>query len=142
MPQYFLGQAGLKLEDFNGEAGFSGSHDKTLKLVEAGTYEVGVLNEQVWKSRLANGEVDTSRVKVLWTTPAYYDYHWVLHPNVAKDFGPDFPARIQTALLRLDPAVPAQKEILDLFGAQKFIETVNENYASIEAVARVLGKIK
>jgi len=34
----FLQQAGFKLNDFKGEVGFSGDHDKTIKLVEAGTY--------------------------------------------------------------------------------------------------------
>jgi len=34
MPQHFL-QAGLN--DFKGEVGFHSDHDKTIKLVEAGT---------------------------------------------------------------------------------------------------------
>lgn len=142
MPQYFLKQGGVALTDFEGEPGFSGSHDKTLQVVSAGSYDAGALNEQVWKSRLEAGEVDMSRVIVLWRTPAYFDYHWVLHPNVARDFGPDFPARVKAALLKLDPAVPEHKAILELFGAQKFIETQNSNYASIEAVGREIGQIK
>ena len=142
MPQYFLKQAGVTLDDFSSEAGFSGSHDKTIKLVESGTYEVGVLNEQVWDSRLNAGEVDTSKVIVLWRSPAYFDYHWVLNPNVAKDFGADMPEKITLALLKLNPNVPEQKAILDLFGASKFITTENANYAEIEAIAREIGKIK
>ena len=142
MPQYFLKQAGVTLNDFSSEAGFSGSHDKTIKLVESGTYEVGVLNEQVWDSRLNAGEVDTSKVIVLWRSPAYFDYHWVLNPNVAKDFGADMPEKITQALLKLNPDVPEQKAILDLFGANKFITTENANYAEIEAIAREIGKIK
>ena len=142
MPQYFLKQAGVSLTDFSAEAGFSGSHDKTIKLVESGTYEVGALNEQVWDSRLEAGEVDTSKVIVLWRTPAYFDYHWVLNPNVAKDFGPDMPEKIRQALLKLNPDVPEQKAILDLFGATKFIPTENANYDEIEAVGREIGKIK
>lgn len=142
MPQYFLKQAGVTLSDFSAEAGFSGSHDKTIKLVESGTYDVGVLNEQVWESRLAAGEVDTSKVIVLWRSPAYFDYHWVLNPNVAKDFGTDMPEKIKQALLKLDPNVPEQKAILDLFGASQFIPTENANYAEIEAIAREIGKIK
>lgn len=142
MPQYFLGQAGVTLSDFAGEAGFSGSHDKTIKLVESGTYAAGVVNEQVWKQRLASGEVDPAKVRALWTTPAYFDYHWVVHPNVAAHYGPAFVEKIKQAFLKLDPAVPADKTILDLFGASKFIPTENANYASIEAIARQLGKIQ
>lgn len=142
MPQYFLKQAGVTLEDFSGEAGFSGSHDKTIKLVESGTYDVGALNEQVWESRMEAGEVDTSKVIVIWRSPAYFDYHWVIHPNVAQDFGADMPEKITQALLKLNPDVPEHKAILDLFGADKFITTENANYADIEAVAREIGKIK
>ncbi len=142
MPQYFLQQAGVLLPDFSGEAGFSGSHDKTIKLVESGTYDAGALNEQVWESRLAAGEVDTSKVIVLWRSPAYFDYHWVLHPNVAQDFGADMPHKITQALLKLNADVPEQKAILDLFGATEFITTENANYDQIEAIAREIGKIK
>jgi phosphonate transport system substrate-binding protein len=142
MPQYFLGQAGVKLEDFKGQAGFSQNHDATIKLVEAGTYDVGVLNEQVWKKRTEAGEVDLNKVQVIWTTPAYFDYHWVINPQVKERYGDDFVQKVQAALLKLDPNVPEQKEILDLFGASKFIQTQNSNYSQIEEVGRAIGKIQ
>lgn len=142
MPQFFMSQAGVALSDLKGEPGFSGSHDKTIKLVEAGAYEAGALNEQVWKARVAAGEVDTSKVIVIWRTPAYYDYHWIVRPDVEQKFGAGFIERVKKAFLSLDAANPAHKEILDLFGAQKFIETKNENYANIETIARQIGKIK
>lgn len=142
MPQYFLEQAGVKLEDFKGEAGFSQSHDATIQLVEAGTYEAGSLNEQVWKSRVAAGEVNLDKVEVIWRSPAYFDYHWVINPEVKARYGDDFVEKVQAALLKLDPAVPEQKEILELFGADKFIATKNDNYQQIEAVGRSIGKIQ
>lgn len=142
MPQYFLKQAGVVLQDFQGEPGFSGSHDKTIQLVEAGSYQAGVLNEQVWKTRIANNEVDLTKVKVLWTTPAYYDYHWVIRPGVVERYGNDFLNKLKSAFTSLDANNPQQKEILDLFGATKFIETQDSNYAQIEEVARELGKIR
>jgi phosphonate transport system substrate-binding protein len=141
MPQYFMKQAGITPADFKGEAGFSGSHDKTLSLVEAGTYEAGVLNEQVWKSRQAEGKVDTTKVKQIHRTDAYHDYHWVLHPDTTTRYGGGFEKRVQGALLKLDVAVPEHKEILDLFGAQKFIATNNDNYKQIEEVGREIGLI-
>ncbi len=142
MPQYFLQQAGLKLEDFKGQVGFSKNHDATLELVTAGTYEAGVLNEQVWLSRLKAGKVDQNKVQVIWRTPTYYDYHWVVNPAVKERYGADFTQKLQTALLKLDPKVPEQKEILDLFGATQFIATQNSNYSQIEQVGRQIGKIK
>ncbi|BAY48266.1 ABC-type phosphate/phosphonate transport system periplasmic component [Scytonema sp. HK-05] len=142
MPQYFLQQADVNLTDFKGQAGFSGDHDKTIKLVEAGTYEVGALNEKVWQKRVNAKEVDLNKVEVLWRTPAYYDYHWVLNPQVKQRYGEDFGKKVQNALFKLDPKVPEQKEILDLLQAEKFIPTKNENYAQIEKIGREIGKIK
>ena len=142
MPQYFLQQAGLKLEDFKGEVGFSGDHDKTIKLVEAGSYDVGAVNEKVWLKRLQAKEVDPNKVQVIWRSPAYYDYHWVINPQVKQRYGDDFVKKVQNAFLKLDPKVPEQKEILDLLQANKFIPTQNSNYAQIEAVGRQIGKIK
>ncbi len=141
MPQYFLQEAGVTLGDFKGEPGFSGSHDKTIELVTAGAFEAGALNFQVWKARLADGKVDESKVAVFYTTPGYYDYHWVLNPAVVERYGADMAEKIQAALLALDSSVAAHKEILDLFGAQKFIPTSDENYAAIEQIGRETGLI-
>lgn len=142
MPQYFLKNNDIGLEDFNGDVGFSGTHDKTIKLVESGTYEVGALNSQVWRDRLAEGKIDTDAVQVIWETPPYYDYHWVINPAVEEKYGKGFTTKVQQALLDLDATNPEQKEILDLFTAAKFIPTENQNYAQIEAVGREIGKIK
>lgn len=142
MPQYFLQQAGVKLEDFKGQVGFSKNHDATIELVTAGTYEAGVLNEQVWQKRLKEGKIDPNKVQVIWRSPAYFDYHWVIHPSVKERFGADFEQRVQAAFMKLNPSDPEQKEILELFGAAKFISTKNENYATIEKVGREIGKIK
>ncbi|MEQ9480969.1 putative selenate ABC transporter substrate-binding protein [Coleofasciculus chthonoplastes] len=142
MPQYYLEQAGVTPEDFQGEVGFSGSHDTTIQLVEAGSYQAGALNSQVWKSRVEAGDVDLNKVDVIWETPTYYDYHWVIHPDAKSRYGEDFSQKVQAALLKLDPNNLEHKEILDLFGADKFISTENSNYAQIEEVGRQIGKIK
>lgn len=142
MPQYFLQQANVSLDAFQGDVGFSQNHDATIKLVEAGTYDAGVLNEQVWNKRVEAGEVDLEKVQVIWRSPAYYDYHWVINPEVNDRYGDDFVEKVQAALLALDPAVPEHKEILELFGADQFIPTENSNYSQIEAIGRQIGKIQ
>jgi len=142
MPQYFLKQAGVTLEDFKGEPGFSGDHDKTIKLVEAGTYQVGAVNEKVWEKRVQENAINLEQVEVIWRTPAYYDYHWVIHPQVKEQYGADFVQKVQEAFMSLDPNVPEEKEILDLFSAGQFITTQNSNYSQIEEVGREIGKIK
>lgn len=141
MPQHFLAEAGIQLGDFKGEAGFSGSHDKTIKLVAAGAYDAGVLNEQVWKKRSEEGAPEIERVSAIWTSPPYHDYHWVLHPSTTARYGADFAAKVKAALFKLDAKNPEHKAILDLFGAARFIATEDANYDHIEAVGRKIGKI-
>lgn len=142
MPQYFLKQANVTMSDLKGEVGFSGSHDKTIKLVEAGTYEVGALNSQVWESRVKKNEVDLGKVQVIYQTPPYFDYHWVIRPTVRKDYGDAFVEKIKAAFKKLDKNDDNHKAIMEFFGAQTFIDTKNENYAAIESVGREIGKIK
>jgi phosphonate transport system substrate-binding protein len=143
MPQSFLAEAGLDIdESFTGEVGFSGSHDATIELVAAGTYETGALNSQVWDSRVAEGAVDTSQVIEVFRTPTYYDYHWVAQPDLDDDFGAGFTDAIVDVLTSLDPSDPDDLAILDLFGATAFIPTENSNYDAIEAVARDIGAIR
>jgi phosphonate transport system substrate-binding protein len=142
MPQHFLEQNGIKLEDFKGKNGFSGSHDKTVKLVAAGAYDAGALNEQVWKSYIKNNAPELAQVRVIWTSPPFHDYHWVMHPAVANKFGADFADKVKAALLKLDAANPEHKPVLELFGAAKFIATEDSNYKDIEAVGRKIGLIK
>lgn len=141
MPQFFLDKAGVKLDDFKGKHGFSGSHDKTIKLVAAGAYEAGALNEQVWKTYVKNSAPELDQVRLIWTSPAYHDYHWVLHPAAAKRYGADFADKVRAALLKLDASNPEHKAVLDLFGATRFIPTDDANYGQIEAVGRQIGMI-
>jgi phosphonate transport system substrate-binding protein len=49
------------LSDLTGDPGFSGSHDKTIALVEALPFQVGALNSSVWDKRVKEGKVDPKR---------------------------------------------------------------------------------
>lgn len=119
MPAYFLDQAGVDPEKgFAGSPGLSGSQDKTIDLVTSGTFQAGAVNEQVWQTRLAAGTIDTGKVQVLYRTPPYHDYHWLLGPTAIDQFGPDFAARVTAAFTGLDANDPAEAEVLELFGAR------------------------
>jgi phosphonate transport system substrate-binding protein len=143
MPQYFMSQNGVETEDLAGGApGFSGSHDATIAVVQSGAYEVGALNEQVWRSNVKDGRVDPNKVSVIWRTPAYVDYHWVARPDLDERFGNGFTKRVQSALLKISPTTPRGETILELFGAAQFIPAQNSDYDKIEAVGRQLGKIR
>lgn len=142
MPQYFLSKAGVALDEFSGKVGYSGSHDATAKLVEAGSYETGALNAAIWDKRVESGKIDTSKVREVFRTPTYHDYHWLARPNLDKRFGQGFTDRLRKALLGIDGSGSAERKILDMFSAGEFIPTKAENYARIEQVARGAGLLK
>jgi phosphonate transport system substrate-binding protein len=139
MPQHFLQAGGLDQAALKGEPGFSGSHDATIEAVASGSFEVGAVNEQVWKATKEAGKVDLSNVVVLWRTPGYADYHWLARPDLDTRFGAGTTQSITGLLLGLDAAGAQDKDILKLFGAESFIATTNANYDQIEAVARTQG---
>ena len=142
MPQYFLDKAGLDAEkDFAGPAGFSGSHDKTVDLVQSGTYQAGALNLQVWKSRIEKGTVDTTKVVEVFVTPSYRDYHWLASAGMTQRFGAGFTDKVKAAILGLDGADSTQAPVLQAYGAKSFIPTTAENYTEIEAIGRKLQLI-
>jgi len=139
MPQYFMQEGGFDQADLKGEPGFSGSHDATIEAVASGSFEVGALNEQVWKATEEAGEVDLSNVVVLFRTPAYYDYHWLARPDLDEQFGEGTTQKVTDLLLGLDASNEDDAQILELFGAESFIETENSNYDRIKDVAEEQG---
>ena len=141
MPRYYLTEAGIDADtDFRSAPGYSGSHDTTWQQVQAGSFDIGVLAEDVWERAVNEGKADPTMVKEFWTTPDYLDYHWLVRPNVDAVYGEGFTNKIQAALLALNPQEHA--DILELFSTEMFIETDNQNYQAIEDVGRGLGMIQ
>ena len=143
MPQYFLAQAGVTPKQFaGGQAGFSGSHDATIALVQSGSYQAGAVSQPVWDVAVKNKKVDPNKVKVIWTTPAFGNYHWLARPNLDPRFGKGFTTKLQQAIVSLSPKSERQKSVLALFAAQRFIPAQESQYQPIEKVGRQLGKIR
>ncbi len=138
MPRSFLLQANIDPDKDFKRVAYSGAHDATIAAVSAGKVEAGALNISVWEKFVADGKVDTNKVKVFYTTPGYFDYNWTVHA--------DMPAaqreKLTKAFLSLDRNTAEGKEILDLQRATRFIPTKVENYKGIEAAARSAGLLK
>lgn len=142
MPRSSLIRAGIDPErDLDGPPSYSGSHDRTWKLVEAGTFDAGALNAAVWERAVAQGQVDIDRVRVLARTEPYHDYHWVVHPDVDRVLGDGTRERLVATLLDLSAEDPEAARVLELFGTDRFIATEDANYRAIERVSRELGLI-
>jgi len=138
MPRYYLMQAGINPDaDFKAVA-FSGAHDATVAFVAAGRAEAGVLNASVWDKLNEAHNPNAAKVRVLATTPPYYDYNWTVRPGLDAALT----KKLTEAFLKLDPAKPEHKEIMALQRASKFVPTKAANYDGIEAAARAAGLIK
>ncbi len=138
MPRYFLLQNKIDPEKDFRRVAFSGAHDATALQVESGRVDAGALNASVWEKLVREKKVDTGKVRVIWTTPPYYDYNW----TVRGDLDPAIVKKLTAAFLKLDAGNPAHKELLDLQRASKFVPTRPENYKGIEEAARSAGLLK
>lgn len=137
MPEHYIREKfDAAPEEVFSRVGFSGNHSRTIRLVEAGTYEVGAVNYAVWESEVEEGTVDTDAVSVIWETPPYQDYQWTIRGDVNERFGDGFKEKVQQALINMD-----DPELLNKFPRSAFIPASNEDYESIRDTAEKIGII-
>ncbi len=137
MPRHFL-MSEFKIDankDFSGEALFSGAHDATVKMVESGKVQAGVLNMEVWDRLVREKKVDTAKVNVIWTTPGYVDYVW----TARKDIDPAIREAFAKAFLELDASNPEHEAVMKLQSAKKYVPATPADFDAIEAVAKSTG---
>ncbi len=139
MPEYFIRQNTGEgpMELFAEPVGFSGSHDKTVELVESGQYQVGAVNYKVYDKRVANRKTDPEVARIVWQTPYYADYNWTVRPAVDAAFGDGFTDRLQAALVAID-----DPGLLAALPRNRLIEATNEEFEGIRAVAEELGMLR
>ncbi len=138
MPRFFLLQVGINPDKDFARIAFSGAHDATVAFVASGRVAAGVLNASVFERLTEKGDANAKAVRILAKTPPYYDYNWTVRGNL----DPAQVKKLTAAFLKLDPAIPAHKEILDLQRASRFIATRPENYKGTEEAARAAGLLK
>jgi phosphonate transport system substrate-binding protein len=135
MPRSFLMQAKIDAEKDFKRIAYSGAHDATIASVVSGKVDAAALDITVWKKFVNENKVDTKAVDVFFTTAPYFNYNWSVHADMPADLR----AKVQKALLDIDPNTPEGKEILSLNRATRYIATTPENYKGIEAAARGAG---
>ncbi len=135
MPEFFLRQHyGQAPEQLFSRVGFSGDHNRTISLVQSGAFEAGAVNYAVWDAEKAKGNIDDSKVRVIWATQSYPDYQWSIRGDVNTRFGAGFKEKVQQALLEMtDPA------LLAAFPRSGFVKADNDDYAPIRDTAVAIG---
>lgn len=135
MPEFYIREH-LKAapEELFKKVGFSGDHSRTIALVQAGSYQLGAVNYQVWNKMLADGRINPEHVSVIWQTPPYPDYQWTIRGDVDHHFGQGTQDKIQQVLLDMrDP------ELLRSFPRSSFIVAKNSDYQAIKQTAQHIG---
>jgi phosphonate transport system substrate-binding protein len=138
MPRYFLLKHGLDPDKDFKKYSYSGAHDATAAWVQAGKVDAGALNEAVWRKLVETGKIDTKKVKVFWTTPAYVDYNWTVRGDLPKNLV----EKIKQAFLRLDYNDPEDRKILDLHSTKGYIPASEDKWQEIEEAAKAAGLLE
>ena len=82
-----------------------------MAFVASGKADGGVLNASVMDKLLEKGDANAKRVKIIATTPPYFDYNWTVRPEL----DPALTKKLTDAFLKLDAANPAHKELMDKY---------------------------
>jgi phosphonate transport system substrate-binding protein len=140
MPEYFIRQAsGQSPEEFFGAPNhFSGGHDKTAALVQAGTFECGAIDYKTYDRGVKDGTIDPEVCRVVWVTPTYPDYNWTVRPELDATHGAGFTERLRQVLLDLrDPELLAAVN-----RPEGLIRAENSDFERIRELALELGFLR
>ncbi|HET9627099.1 MAG TPA: phosphate/phosphite/phosphonate ABC transporter substrate-binding protein [Kofleriaceae bacterium] len=137
MPEYFLRKANVDPAVISG-AIYTGGHDATALAVVNRKVDAGALDEAVYGKLVKDGKLDASRLKVFYTTPAFFDYVWAARPALAPGLADQF-AR---AMLALDPNKPEHRPVLDLLQATRYVAASDADYAPLREAATAAGLLK
>ena len=133
MPYRALTEAGLDpnkdLEWFR----YTGSHVATVQAVAAGVADAGAADETVFKSLVAAGKVDSSKLRVFYTTPPFVDYVWVAR----KDVPETVQKKLAEAFMKLAPG--ADDKVLAILRGQHYVAADDREYQPILEMVQKLA---
>ena len=138
MPRSFMLDAKVDPDKDMRRVAYSGAHDATIAAVASGKVDAGALNISVWEKFVADKKVDTTKVRVFYTTPPYFDYNWTVHSEMPVALR----EKLTKAFLELDKNTAEGKAVLDVQRATRFIPSKVDNYKGIEAAGRSAGLLK
>jgi phosphonate transport system substrate-binding protein len=131
MPYAALKQSGIDPgTDFSFR--YTGSHPATAKAVEARTADAGALDESVYQTMLAQGQLDSGKVRVFYTTPPFIDYVWVARDGIG-DYAREKFARAFLAL-----GIERDGKVLSILRGTSFRRVSDGEYDSLRQIAREL----
>ena len=139
MPEHFIRKhSGQSPEEFFGaENHYSGSHDKTVELVEAGQFDAGAVSYTTYDRRVAEGQTDPEVCRIIWRSDTFADYNFTAHPELEQLFGAGFTDRLQQALINMK-----DQNLLSAFPRKSLIAASDSDFKDIEELAKQLGFLR
>lgn len=120
-------------EEYFGQVGFSGAHDRTAFQVQDGTFQAGALSFSTYNNMVKDGKIDPNKCRVVWETPTYADYNFTASGKLDETFGEGFTEKLRKALLECkDPAV------LKAFRRDSFVQVDNSTFQGIADVMKTV----
>jgi len=111
---------------------YTGSHPATAKAVESGAVDAGALDETVYNSMIAEGKLDSNKVRIFYKSKPFVDYVWVAR----KDVDPATQEKFAQAFTELKEG--QDDEILKILRGTNFVRANNEEYTVLRLVAEDL----
>jgi phosphonate transport system substrate-binding protein len=131
IPYLEMRQAGID-PDTDTKSRFTGSHPATAKAVESGAADAGALDETVYRSMVAEGKLDPSKVRIFFTSKPFVDYVWVAR----KDVDPATREKFTQAFIQLKEG--RDDKLLQILRGKNFVKATNEEYAILRLIAQQL----
>ena len=128
IPRALLARKGI-VGDTDYKYVFLGAHDAVARAVQSGQVQAGGLSQEIFKSLVAKGSIDGSKVIVLAESDPIPNYPVTMQGYLA----PDLKASLRKAFLDLN-----DKEILKTFRAEGFVATDDHAYDILRETAKLL----
>lgn len=134
-PVAYLREHGVTdIKSFFKEHYFTGSHDAAIYAVLNKEAEIGCAKNSIFDMLALNDPRIKEDLKIIATSPAVPSNGLAMR----KDIATDIKKKLKKVLLEMDTD-PEGKEVLKQYGAIKFVETTEADYAPVFDLARKAG---
>ena len=127
-----LREAGIN-PDTDLQSRYSGSHPATAAMVANGTVDAGVIDETVFDFLIKGGQLDTSKIRVFYTSKPYLDYVYVARKDVSESVR----ERFVRALMNLRRG--KDDPVLRVLRADRFVLANDQEYEATRQMAHELN---
>jgi phosphonate transport system substrate-binding protein len=131
---YFKYNGITNMEDYFSRISFAHSHDAAAWAVYTGEADIGGAKNHIYKNLEEEYPDFKEKMVVLAESPEVPSNGLA----VRKDLNPALKLRLKSLLLGLHQT-PAGQKVLENFGARKFVETTDSDYAVLYSMVKQLG---